>query len=61
MIFAFASSLSLNFCSSLAPNFTLLGCACIRTGSSSFGSALATAATVFRPLSQKIRLIKKKN
>jgi hypothetical protein len=57
MILALASSLSLNFCSSLAPNLTLFGCACMSTDSSSFGSALATAATVLNPLSQKIRLL----
>lgn len=56
MIFAFASSLSLYFCSSLTSSLTLLGCACIRMGRSSFGSALATAATVLKPLSQNTRL-----
>jgi hypothetical protein len=58
MIFAFASSFSLYFSSSLAPNLTLFGCACMRRGSSSFGSAFATAAIVLKPLSQKIRLSK---
>lgn len=58
MILAFASSLSVYFSSSFAPNFTLLGCACIRIGSSSCGSAFATNATVLRPLSQKMRLSK---
>lgn len=56
MIFAFASSLSMTFCSSLSASLTLLGRACIRIGSSSFGSALATDATVLKPLSQKMRL-----
>lgn len=53
---ALALSFSRYLPSSWAANRNLLGWACISTGSRSSGPALATAPTVLKPLSQKMRL-----